>query len=175
MMLRFLFFRLKFKTTEQRNFGGEMIHSKWLRYLIFTGIAMLAVASCSAQQKFPLRPGEWSATINDPSMPPMTILYCLNDELWTKSLTQNSSCTISLLTVTSSGISYNMSCKMPSAQITGKVQMDFDGMQHMISKATINLTMNGKTTQSTNQSDYRWKSATCSPADKNLSKSATKP
>ena len=152
-----------------------MIHSKWLRYLIFTGIAMLAVASCSAQQKFPLRPGEWSATINDPSMPPMTILYCLNDELWTKSLTQNSSCTISLLTVTSSGISYNMSCKMPSAQITGKVQMDFDGMQHMISKATINLTMNGKTTQSTNQSDYRWKSATCSPADKNLSKSATKP
>jgi hypothetical protein len=79
-----------------------------------------------------------------------------------------------MLTATSSGLSYNISCKMPPALVTGKAQMDFDGMQHMVAKTVMTLTMNGKSTPSTNLTDYRWKGPACSPADKNLNKGATK-
>ena len=133
-------------------------------------LAFLAAAHCTAQQKFPLRSGEWEAKMSAENMPDssMTMKYCLNDELWTKSLTQNPSCKINQLNITSSGATYTMDCPMKSVQMTGKVAMTFDGMEHMTAKGLIDTTVNGKTTSSVTHVDYRWKAAACSPDDANL-------
>jgi hypothetical protein len=53
-------------------------------------------------------------------------------------------------------------------KMNGKVEMTFDGMEHMIARGSIDVTMNGTTTHSTSMTDYRWKNATCSPNDMNL-------
>ena len=151
-----------------------MNYSKWLMYAIFALIVTAAATSNSAQQKFPLRSGEWTATMKlDPSLPPSTILYCLNDDLWNKSLTQNGTCTVTQLSLTSSGMSYISNCTMSGAQIKSTVQMTFDGMQHMTSSAVTDLTMGGKTTKSSMTIDYRWKGSACTPSDKNLEKKST--
>jgi hypothetical protein len=57
---------------------------------------------------------------------------------------------------------------MKAFQMKGKVDMTFDGMEHMVAKGQIDITMNGKTTSSSSLADYRWKGATCSPNDANL-------
>jgi hypothetical protein len=148
-----------------------MLNSKLLLCLVFVFTVMAAAKNTTAQQKFPLRPGEWTATMKlDPSLPPSTILYCLNDDLWNKSLTQNGTCTVTQLSQTSSGMSYVSNCTMSGAQIKSTVQMTFDGMQHMTSTGATELTMGGKTTKSSVNIDYRWKGATCTPSDKNLGK-----
>jgi hypothetical protein len=135
-------------------------------------IIMMTTAVSSAQQHFPLRSGEWAATVPDPTGPnkaPFVILYCLNDELWTKALTQNPSCSISQFNVTSSGGSYFLSCPMKAFQMKGSVKLTFDGMTHMIANASLDMTTNGKTTHTDSTSDYRWKGPTCNPnTDMNL-------
>ena len=98
----------------------------------------------------------------------MTTAYCLNDELWQKALTQNPYCSVQQLRITSSGGSYLVDCPMKSFQMKGKVEMTFDGMQHMTAKAQFDVTMDGKTTSSTTVSEYHWKGATCDPDDANL-------
>jgi Protein of unknown function (DUF3617) len=135
--------------------------SKWVALSI---VAWTAGASCLAQQKFPLRPGEW--TLTTPGLDPM--LFCLNDEMWQKALTQNPVCTIQELKVTSGGITYSMNCPAKSFQMKGTVTMTFDGMEHMIGKALIDMTVNGKTTSTPTSQDYRWKSSKCSADDMNM-------
>ncbi len=124
---------------------------------------MLAAATvCSAQQKFPQRAGEWEATVSlAGSTDKTTLLYCLNDELWTKALTQNPSCTVSQLSVTLRGASYSMACNMKTVQMATKVEMTFDGMEHMTAKGSGEMTINGKTTATSSLADYRWKGPTC--------------
>ncbi len=137
----------------------------------FGVFALMATAACSAQQKFPLRAGEWEATMPSgvPNQPPLVLLYCLNDELWTKALTQNPSCSISQLSVSLTGASYHMECPMKAFQMKGDVVMSFDGTAHMTAKGSIDLIMNGKTTHSVTNADYRWKGPTCNPSvDLNL-------
>jgi hypothetical protein len=144
-----------------------------MTYFKLTGlVAMVLVAStfCSAQQKFPLRSVEWEATVPAiNSQDTATVLpYCLNDETWLKAFTQMPSCTIQNFTMTSKGASYTLDCNMSTYRMNGKVQMTFDGMEHMTANGSIDMTMNGKTTHSTSVTDYRWKGATCSPNDLNL-------
>jgi hypothetical protein len=129
-------------------------------------IALFTAATCSAQHKFPLRPGEWALTSPDSGSVPL--LFCLNDEMWEKALTQNPVCIIQQLAVTASGASYYMNCPAKSFQMKGPVTLTFDGLQHMTGKAVIDMTIGGKTSTSTSLSDYRWKSATCSPDDMNM-------
>jgi len=135
-------------------------------------VVLLAAPACSAQQKFPLRSGEWTATTPDPTGPnktPYVMLFCLNDEMWTKALTQNPSCTISQFNITSGGGSYSLDCPAKSFQMKGSVKLTFDGMTHMISNGSFDSTVNGKTTHMDSTSDYRWKGPTCNPdADMNL-------
>jgi hypothetical protein len=88
--------------------------------------------------------------------------------LWTKALTQDPLCTVTQLSVTSSGASYHMDCQMKVFQMKGNIEMSFDGMEHMTAKGLIDLTLNGKTTSSVTHSDYRWKAASCNPNDMNL-------
>jgi hypothetical protein len=129
-------------------------------------IALFAAASCSAQHKFPLRPGEWVMT--SPDAGSTTFLFCLNDEMWEKALTQNPICTIQQLTLTANGASYSMNCPAKTFQMKGPVTLTFDGPEHMTGKAVLDMTINGKTSTTTSLSDYHWKSATCSPNDMNM-------
>lgn len=143
----------------------------FLKWAALGGFVLMATAVSSAQQKFPLRSGEWETTTPSgmADQAPTVLVYCLNDELWTKSLTQDPACSIQQLRVSSSGASYIMDCQMKVFQMKGTVTMTFDGMQHMTSKGSIDLTLNGKTTHSVTQTDYRWKGPTCNPStDMNL-------
>jgi hypothetical protein len=126
-------------------------------------------ASVASAQHFPLKPGEWEMTSTPaPGQPPMTLLFCFNDEMWTKGLSQNPGCTIQNLSVNAAGASYNVDCPMRTFQMKGTVTLSFDGITHMTGKGSLDFTVNGKTTHSNTQSDYRWKQSTCSPEDMNL-------
>jgi len=134
-----------------------------------SAIVIMAAAVASAQQKFPLRPGEWEAsTPSTPGAAPIMLLYCLNNETWTKALTQNPICTIQQFTVNSSGASYLLDCPSKAFQMKGKVTMRFDGMTHIVGKSSMDATVDGKTTHYDSQTNYVWKNATCSPNDMNL-------
>ena len=142
----------------------------FLKSALLGVMVVMATAVCSAQQKFPLRSGEWAATVSSTTagQEPTVLLYCFNDELWTKALTQDPLCTVTQLSVTSSGASYHMDCQMKVLQMKGNIEMSFDGMEHMTAKGLIDLTLNGKTTSSVTHSDYRWKAPSCNPNDMNL-------
>jgi hypothetical protein len=137
-----------------------------LKWTAVGTIAFFAGASCSAQHKFPLRSGEWVMTTSD--MGSTEFLYCLNDAMWEKALTQNPICTVQQLNMTASGGSYFLNCPMKELQMKGSVTLTFDGTQHMTGKAVLDVTVSGTTTKATSQMDYRWKSATCSSADLNM-------
>ena len=141
-----------------------------LKYVALGLMALAAIQVCSAQNKFPLRSGEWEAKMSVPGSQgsSVTMLYCLNDALWQKALTQDPQCSIQQLVITSGGGSYTMDCDMKSFQMKGKVDLIFDGLEHMTAKGQIDLTMSGKTTRSSTVAEYRWKGANCSPDDANL-------
>jgi len=136
----------------------------------FGVLALMATVPCSAQQKFPLRSGEWSVTVarTSPSDQDTTLLYCLNDEQWTKALTQDPSCTVSQLVVTPISASYHLECQMKVMQMEGNVVMSFDGMEHMTSEGSFDMIFQGKKTSSVTHAEYRWKGSACSPDDMNL-------
>jgi Protein of unknown function (DUF3617) len=142
----------------------------FLKYVALGVMAVVAIQVCSAQSKFPLRSGEWQADLSVPGSPgsSMTMLYCLNDALWQKALTQDPLCSVQQLAITSSGGSYSLDCESKSFQMKGKVNMVFDGLEHMTAKGQIDITMSGKTTSSTSVAEYHWKGAACSPDDANL-------
>jgi Protein of unknown function (DUF3617) len=143
------------------------------RWAAVTILAMVAVPSCCfAQQKFPLRPGEWALTSPDGGSDPM--MFCLNDEMWQKALTRNPVCTIQELKITSGGITYFMNCPTKSFQMKGSVTLTFDGMEHMTGKALLDTTVNGKTTTGSSLTDYRWRNSKCGPNDINLHTGAGK-
>jgi hypothetical protein len=144
-----------------------------MTFFKWTGLCLtvfMAASFCSAQQKFPLRPGEWEATLPAANAQdtPTVLLYCLNDELWLKAFTQMPSCAIQNFTMTSTGASYTLDCDMKMYRMNGRVQLNFDGMAHMTANGSLDMIMNGKTTHSTSLTDYRWKRVTCSPNDMNL-------
>jgi hypothetical protein len=138
--------------------------------MILCTLVLLGTANCMAQEKFPLRSGEWEAKMSADNMPNsnMTMKYCLNDELWTRALTQNPDCKIGQFSVSASGATYTMDCSMESFQMKGKAELTFDGMEHMTGKGLFDMTINGKTSSVVSRVDYRWKGATCSPDDANL-------
>jgi len=142
---------------------------KWLALCL---IAVMTIGVSAAQQKFPLRSGEWSATTPDPTPghPPFVMLYCLNDELWTKALNSVPSCKIQQFSVTPVGGSYSLDCSGASFQMKGNVKLTFDGMTHMTSRGAFDTTMaGGKTSHTDSTSEYHWKGATCNPnVDMNL-------
>ena len=146
-----------------------MIFLKWTALCM---CALMATALASAQQKFPLRSGEWTATTPDPApgKPPMVTLYCLNDDLWTKALNAIPSCELAQLNFTPLGGSYSLNCTGKAFQMKGNVKLTFDGMTHTTSRGSFDITMGtGKTTHTDSTSEYRWKGATCDPnADMNL-------
>ena len=134
-------------------------------------LLLAASAVAPAQQKFPLRPGEWTATVPSlrPGVPPTTILYCMNDETWAKTLAGKPSCTLKNLTLGPTGGSYSVDCSSAQMQMNGDFKVVFDGMTHMTSSGTMKITLNGNTNQMTSSADFRWKGATCDPAvDMNL-------
>ena len=134
-------------------------------------IVLAATAVSSAQHKFPLRSGEWMVTTPDPTgpgKPPFVMPYCLNDETWARAFS-NRTCSLQNLSITPSGMSYNLECPASAFQMKGRGTVTFDGMTHMISKGSFDSTANGKTTHMDSTSDYRWKGPTCDPnADMNL-------
>jgi len=143
----------------------------FLKWAAMAVIVLMATAVSSAQQKFPLRPGEWTATTPamTPNDQPMTMLFCMNDETWTRALGGNPSCQIQQLNINSSGGSYFLSCPAKTFQMTGHVTLTFDGMTHIVSKGSFDTTVNGKATHMDSTTDFRWKGPTCDPnADVNL-------
>ncbi len=142
------------------------------KWTVFCLTAAMATAVGSAQQKFPLRSGEWAATTADPVHPggePMTMLFCLNDATWTKALSGNPTCQLQQFVITPIGGSYSIDCPAKAFQMKGRADLSFDGMTHMISKGSFDVTINGKTSHMDSTSDYRWKGSVCNPAvDMNL-------
>jgi hypothetical protein len=128
-------------------------------------IVLAATGVSSAQQKFPLHSGEWTATTADPTHPggqPLTMPYCLNDETWTKSFV-NPTCKIQNFSSTLSGATMSVDCEGKAIQMKGHVDLSFDGMTHMTAKGSMDSTANGKTTHMDNAVDYRWKGPNCDP------------
>lgn len=146
------------------------------RSLALVGVAMAVCAVCPAQQqKFPLRTGEWEvSTMLTDAKEPLLLRICLNDELWTKALSQNPNCSIQDLNVTGKGVNYLMDCTMKTLQMKGKVELTFDGKEHMSGKASIDSTMDGKISNSLTFVDYRWKAALCGPNDVNVKQAPAK-
>jgi hypothetical protein len=138
------------------------------KHVAMGAMALVAIQVGSAQTKFPLRSGQWEATTSfvGSQTPPLTIAFCLNDESWQKALTQSPHCSVQQLKITPGGASYLVDC--PSLQTKGKVEMTFDGTQHVTAKGQFDITADGKTTSSATVAEYRWKGATCSPDDVNL-------
>ena len=135
-------------------------------------IVLLAATASSAQQKFPLTPGEWIVTGlgTAQGQPPVVLTYCMNDETWSKIIERNHSCTITNYAATSDGASYKMSCTMNNFQMKGKVSLVFDGMTHMVGQGSFTIdSFKGGVTHSDTQTDYRWKGPKCDPnTDVNL-------
>jgi hypothetical protein len=124
-----------------------------------------------AQQGFPERPGDWEYTGKYDALPdPIVQHFCLTNETWAKALTQVSVCKIQDLAVTSKSIHYTLDCDLKTAQMKGRTDIVFDGMEHMTGKSTMTTTAGGKTTNSVVVSDYRWKGAACTDADVNTKK-----
>jgi hypothetical protein len=152
-----------------------MSYSKWPSFCL---IAFMVTATCSAQQKFPLRSGEWASTTPDPThktQQPLTMLFCMNDATWTKALNGNPVCSIRQLNIASSGGSYSMSCAGQAFQMNGAFKLTFDGMTHMTTKGSVETTVGGKTNHMDSSTDFRWKGPNCNPnVDVNL-KNRNKP
>ncbi len=135
--------------------------------------ALLIVAAVSfGQQGFPLRPGEWESTTSMPGMKePFKANFCLNDEQWIKALTQNKTCKIDQLSVNSGGASYAMDCSNKAMQIKGKIDLKFDGKEHMTGTGKMSIAYGGNPpADSTTVTEYRWKNADCNAQDMNLRK-----
>jgi hypothetical protein len=140
--------------------------------LAFLALIMLAAAAASsAQQKFPMQPGEWEATtsIPGPNGKPAVLLYCLNDDTWDKALIHNPACTTQNLVLNGGGATYVMDCQHGTIETKGRVTITFDGRKHMVTKDSIDTITNGQTSNKAYSVDYRWKGPTCDPnADMNL-------
>jgi hypothetical protein len=146
----------------------DMTSLKWSALCL---IALMASVG-SAQQKFPLRSGEWTATTPDPThtgQQQMTMLFCMNDATWTKAINGNPRCTMEQLNIASSGGSYSLTCSGQAFQMKGSFKMTFDGMTHMTTSGSIDTTANGKTSHMDSTVDFHWKGTTCNPnVDMNL-------
>ena len=134
-------------------------------------VLLMALASGALgqapQQKFPLKQGEWEvSTLLHSATQPIVLHVCLNDELWTKALTQSPKCTIQSLSVWAKGVSYTMEC--PEKNLKGKVELSFDGKERMSGKASIDATINGTVVNSKSFVEYRWKNPSCAADDLNL-------
>ena len=139
------------------------------KWAAFVPILFAAGAFSQTEQKFPLHAGEWDvSTTFAGAKEPLTLHICLNDDLWTKALTQNPKCSIQGLTVTRKGVTYQMDCPMSTSELKGKVELAFDGKEHMSGKASIDTIADGKVSNSTTLVDYRWRAAACGPDDVNL-------
>jgi uncharacterized protein DUF3617 len=141
----------------------------------FTTLALFALmttAVASAQQHFPLRSGEWTATTSATSQvtgKPITMLMCMNDETFAKALAGNPTCALKNFVLTPLGGAYSLACSGKSMQMAGDFKIVFDGMTHMTSSGSLSMTFNGKTNQMSSTSDFRWKGPVCDPnADINL-------
>jgi len=134
--------------------------------------ALMATASAFSQQKFPLRSGEWTISMPDPTEAGKTfsMLLCMNDETWAKAISgRNPTCNVTQLNIGLTGGSYQLSCGGKAFQMKGSVQLTFDGLTHIHSVGSIDTTTGGSTTHMDTISDYRWKGPTCDPnADVNL-------
>ena len=143
----------------------------FLKWVTLCAIACMTTAVSSAQQKFPMQSGEWTATLSvaAPNGKPTVLLYCLNDETWDKALLHNPACSTQKLAITSSGASYEMDCQHGSVESKGAVSIAFDGKQHMVTKDSVDTITNGQTTHNEYSAYYRWKGPACDPnADMNL-------
>jgi hypothetical protein len=142
---------------------------KFAKCVVFAPVVLAASAFCHAQQKFPLHSGEWDvSTTLTGAKEPLVLRICLNDELWTNALSQNPKCSIQDLKVSAKGVTYLMDCPTATLQMKGKVELAFDGKEHMSGKASIDVIQDGKVSNSTTFVDYRWKAAACSSDDLNL-------
>ena len=145
----------------------------FLKVAALGACALIASAVVSAQQKFPLRSGEWTLSMPDPmgqGGKPFSMLLCMNDETWAKAISgRNPTCTTTQLNINLGGGSYQLSCDGKTFQMKGSVKLTFDGLTHIHSVGSIDTTAQGTTTHMDTISDYRWKGPACDPnADINL-------
>ena len=137
----------------------------WVAFLVLALPVLPCAVRVQAQQNFPLKAGEWSATTTQPGAEQgKTNLVCMNNQTWTHSLAPNSSCTVGKLAMSAAGFSYSLKCTGTTA-VKGTVTTTYDGADHMVSTSNLKTTVNGKTSTSTSTTDWRWKSSTCSAAE----------
>jgi hypothetical protein len=139
---------------------------------VIAGVLALVPGKVAAQQGFSERPGDWEVTGKfDATSEPVVQRFCLTNETWTKALTRlPAGCQVQDLAVTAGGIHYTVDCELKMAQIKGRTDIAFDGLERMTGKSTITTTARGTSTTSVVVSDYRWKGAACTAADVNTKK-----
>jgi hypothetical protein len=61
--------------------GKEQIMMTYFKWALLGVIVLMATAASSAQQKFPLTPGEWVVTAPNTvqGQSPVVFTYCMND------------------------------------------------------------------------------------------------
>ena len=129
-------------------------------------VLLLASALCPAQQ-FPLRPGQWTGASRIPGAPGkgMEFFYCLNNETWLKALVGNAACKVRSLSSSSTGSSYEFDCLTSFITMKGHMDISYDGMKHMVSRATFETTISGTTATSNTVTDWHWNAPDCNPAE----------
>ena len=93
---------------------------------------------------------------------------CLNDRTWLD--TSSGTCAIDRLSVTAEGARYSVACAAKNLRAKGAVELRFDGMEHMTGKGSLEMTMNGISSNTQYAGDYRWKADICESGDVNLKK-----
>jgi hypothetical protein len=153
-------------TMEQR------MKTRQFRWAPLGAVLFSAAAFGQDLQKFPLRPGEWEVTIPFASTKeaPAILRLCLNDQLWLQALAQNPTCTVQNLAIGAKGGSYTLDCPTGVADTKVKMELSFDGKEHMVAKGNFEVNQNGATSHSVHTLDYRWKDPDCKPDDVNISK-----
>lgn len=140
--------------------------------LMFTASAifLLAAGVRCQEQSFPLKPGVWEATSSptERNGRPVVLRYCLNDQTWPRALNNSKKCQVAQFSETSAGAHFFLECSMKTVQMKGPVRLTFDGKEHMTQKASLALTFGGRTTNVTSLVDFRWKAATCTGHEINL-------
>lgn len=121
---------------------------------------LLLGAIGSAQNKFPLRDGEWEATTQVPGSGNMNQLFCFNDESWMKAMSSRKGCAMQDLTVTSKGAHFVVDCGSKT-KMRIPIDITFDGREHMVAKAHLSMDIQGKMTDFDTSTEYHFKNAAC--------------
>jgi len=137
------------------------------RFLALAPAVLLLTSTLARAQQFPLQPGQWTGASKIAGAPGkgMEFFYCLNNETWLKALVANAACKVRSLSSSSTGSSYDFDCLTSFITMKGHMDISYDGMKHMVSRATFESTIGGTTATSNTVTEWHWNGPACNPSE----------